>query len=92
MKLVWSKPAIADLMKVEAWLTENVDPLTAEEQIDRIRQKARRLVHFPSRGPLLCKLQHYAQVEKTPFRLIYRIAPDEIQILRIRHNREDWRL
>ncbi len=91
MKLEWTAAAVADLHGIDKWLIEHADPLIAVWQLERIRDKARRLLNFPTRGPMLGADWHYSQVEQTPHLIIYRVSVEKVQILRIRHNRQDWR-
>ena len=91
MKLQWTSIALADLANIESWLTANVDPAMGEDMVERIRAQSRTLLHFPRRKPRLGPGRHYAQVAGAPFLLIYAVGKDAITILRVRHNRQDWR-
>ena len=90
MKLAWSGPATADLKRIEAWLTAEVDSGTAQDQLQRIRLTARSLLVFPRRKPELTSGRRYAQVRDAPYVLIYSVQQSIIYVLRVRHNKEDW--
>lgn len=51
MKLEWAEQALADLASIDSWLTENADPVIAEETLERIRGDAHGLLRFPRRKP-----------------------------------------
>lgn len=90
MRLIWSGPAQTDLRRIDNWLTNNAGADAAEQHLERIAEQARRLRDFPRAGPVLAETQRRARVAGTPYILIYQVM-DRIEILRIRHDREDWR-
>jgi plasmid stabilization system protein ParE len=91
VRLRWADQALSDLRKIDAWLTINVDPALAEETLERIRRQAHGLLRFPRRKPRIRQGQHYSHVERTSYLLIYTVDKGFVTILRVRHNREDWR-
>jgi plasmid stabilization system protein ParE len=91
VKLKWTEEALADLAKIDTWLTQNVDPVTAAETLERIRGQARGLLRFPRRKPRIGRGRHYSQVDRTSHLLIYSVGEGHVTIMRVRHNREDWR-
>ncbi len=62
----------------------------AEATLSRIKLKARSLRNFPLRSPVYVDDQRSIRVERTSYRLVFRIHEDRVQILRIRHDRENW--
>lgn len=91
MKLKWTDEALADLAKVDNWLTTNVDPITASEVLERLQRQAHRLMDFPRRKPRIGPGRHYSQAPRTSYLLIYEVGGDFVTIMRVRHNRENWR-
>lgn len=91
MILNWSKPSINDLLAIDDWLTKNAGRLTSETKLNRIRRKARQLRDFPGSGPDVHRGLRSVGVLNTNYALVYRITGEEVEILRIRHNRENWR-
>ena len=91
MKLSWTERALTDIASIDRWLTEHAAPEVAEDQVERIRIRARRLRDFPRIGQQLGATSRTVAVHKTPYVLIYRISNGEVEILRVQHNRQDWR-
>jgi len=81
---------IADLASIDGWLTRNASPEKAENQLARLLNRARSLMEYPRRGPRLGAEARSMSVAETPCVLVYRVIDDGVQILRIRHNRDDW--
>lgn len=91
MRLIWSTPSITDLLAIDEWLAQNADQRTSENNLDRIRKKARQLRDFPGSGPDVHNGLRSVGVLTTNYILIYRIIDRGVEIVRIRHNRENWR-
>ena len=90
MILDWTDQALADLTSVDDWLYRNASPDVAVKQLDRIRFRARSLQDFPRRGAKLGEDWRVMGVAGTSYLLVFRVIDDGVQILRIRHIREDW--
>ena len=86
----WTDQALADLASIDAWLTRNASAEIAEAQLARLLNRARSLMDYPRRGPRIGAEARSMSVAATPYVLVYRVIDDGVQILRIRHNREDW--
>jgi plasmid stabilization system protein ParE len=83
-------PAISDLKAVRAWLEREASPAIAADQLGKITATFDRLRDFPALGSAATGSIRRKSVLRSPWLLFYRIDPDEVIILRIRHNREDW--
>ena len=90
MILNWTDQALADLASIDDWLNRNASPDVTQTQLNRIRIRARSLQDFPRRGAKFGEDWRVMGVAATPYLLVYRVIDDGVQILRIRHNREDW--
>ena len=90
MSVDFTELALADLASIDAWLTRNASPEIAENQLARLLNRALSLMEYPRRGPQLGAEARSMSVAETPYVLVYRVIDDGVQILRIRHNREDW--
>jgi len=55
-----------------------------------VRGQADILDRFPGVGSLMDDTSRRLRVRGTPYLLFYRIISDQVEILRIRHDREDW--
>lgn len=90
MKLLWTRAAIADLVRLHNFL-EPANPRAAQAVVRNQDQGARRLVEFPRLGH---KLEHLKPNEVRrliigDYELRYDIVGDVVRILRIWHGRED---
>jgi toxin ParE1/3/4 len=91
VKLIWSTPAFHDLVAINEWLTKTAGGPISEDELTRILKKSRQLRDFPGSGPDVHGDLRSVGVRRTNYILIYRIAQEAVEIVRIRHNREDWR-
>jgi plasmid stabilization system protein ParE len=86
----WTVPALEDLAAIDAYWWENA-PSRADLILDRIEAAAAFLKDLPHAGPELEELQVRKWViSRTDYLLFYRFRNDEVEILRIRHGRENW--
>ncbi|WP_375397104.1 type II toxin-antitoxin system RelE/ParE family toxin [uncultured Sphingomonas sp.] len=88
----WSDEAIADLEAIDDYWACHSEA-RAEQVIERIERAAAFLATMPHAGPALdrsvaCKWR----VIQTMYILIYRIIDNRIDVLRVHHAREDWRV
>lgn len=90
MRLIWSESALDDLQRIDDWLTGNAGGEVAEAQLERIKLRVRRLRDFPRTGAMLPDGVRDVPVPGTNYVVIYQVD-ERVEILRIRHNREDWR-
>lgn len=88
--LVWTRPAFDDLDAIDRWLTANVRGEIAIDMLSAIRLRAYFLENFPHGGRPIGEGLRVLRVIGTPYLIIYRLAGGTVQLLRIRHEREDW--
>ena len=88
--LSWTAPALADLRAIDDWLDENASPEVALRTLATIRLRARFLENFPHAGRPIGESMRALRVLDTPYLLLYRLLGDQLEVLRIRHEREDW--
>ncbi|MGN7160937.1 type II toxin-antitoxin system RelE/ParE family toxin [Sphingomonas sp. SAFR-052] len=85
----WSVPATIDLDAIDDRFSA-IDVALADRMIERIEQAGNFLREHPSAGPtILSDSVRKWRVRSTPYLLFYRILPDRVEILRVRHDRED---
>jgi toxin ParE1/3/4 len=89
-KLSWTPNARADLKDIQTYSAER-HPLGGVQLLRAIQEKARLLERFPLAGPAFDDAFRTLSVVGTRYSLVYRVEQGEIQILRVRHEREDWR-
>jgi toxin ParE1/3/4 len=91
VRVIWSGPAVADLDSIDDWLSQHASSEIATRTFTKIRARADFLADFPHSGRPF-ENQRILSVYSTPFLIFYQIVQDEIQIVRIRHEREDWQV
>jgi plasmid stabilization system protein ParE len=90
VKLVWTRPALTDLVRLHDFL-ETVNPRAADRVIKALNASAKQLLAFPRIG---ARLEEYGPREIRrlivgDYELRYEIADDSISIVRIWHGKED---
>jgi plasmid stabilization system protein ParE len=91
MRLVWTPPAIGDLEAFDDYWTGYAAD-SAEQVVVKIEAAAAFLVNLPRAGsPLENGLARKWRVPATPYLLVYRALTDRVEILRVYHERMNWR-
>lgn len=86
----WTSVALVDLTFVIDYFDDKA-PEYAERLGDRAVESGRFLADHPFAGaPIAGSECRKWRIGKSPFLLIYKVLPDSIQILRLRHDRSDW--
>jgi len=88
--LNWTQPAIDDLWAIDERLVENASGEIALAMLASIRFRAAFLENFPHGGRPIADGLRLLRVIDTPHLIFYRIAGGNVEILRVRHEREDW--
>lgn len=86
----WTELALDDLRAIDAWLTDHAHPEIALRTLTSIRARSRFLERFPRGGRPFGTECRVLRVTDTAYLILYRIEDDAVQVLRIRHEREDW--
>ena len=89
--IVWTHPAQGDLNRIDDHYADFASNYAAK--VSRMAVKsARQLLKFPHLGPPIGEDDvRKLSVAGTDFLLLYRVTETAIEILRIRHAREDWK-
>lgn len=91
-----SGPAKADILRIVRYI--RLDKPTATEKFKSLlKQKMRSLGNFPRRGRRVPELkgtifEDYRELIVEPCRILYKIGPKEVWILRVLHSRREFRL
>ncbi|WP_322513965.1 type II toxin-antitoxin system RelE/ParE family toxin [Rhodopseudomonas palustris] len=87
MKVVYSRQAIADLLRAAEYYTSNASPTVARSIGRRIEDVVQRIATAPESAPRVSQRSavRTVAVVRYPFRIFYRIELGQIEILHIRH-------
>jgi toxin ParE1/3/4 len=92
-ELGWTEPALADLVRISAYLEREARPEIALNILTAIRHRANMLVDFPHAGPPVRDRGFRSlRVHGTPYIIAYRLDVGTLEILRVHHERENWRV
>jgi plasmid stabilization system protein ParE len=87
MKVVFTKPALADLDEISAYLLTEY-PAIAPAVERRIRVVLERIAEWPESGQRVAGREGVRVVPllRYPYLIFYRVAPDAVEILHVRHS------
>lgn len=87
MKLVYSRPALADLDQIKTYYAANASPAIAEAIGRRLENVVDRIRRAPEAAPRVSQRSRVrvVAVVRYPFRIFYRVRADAVDILHIRH-------
>jgi len=88
-RLIWSPASRDDLRRIDAWLGAR-NPVAAAQILRSIRAAALRLTDYPRIGRALEEPFRVLGIRHTPYVMVYRLHDDRVEIVRIRHARENW--
>jgi toxin ParE1/3/4 len=85
-KIIITEPAIEDLREVVEYISKD-NTEAAERTGTLLLQKCSRFSEFPSGGRVVPEFgkPHIREVMLPPYRIIYRISEDKIEVLRFWH-------
>lgn len=86
MEVNWTEPALHDVAAIEAYVAR-FNPYAATDLVRALIEAADGLQSFPHRGRSAGMNRRELTVI-WPYVIRYRIAPDAVYILRIRHGRQ----
>jgi toxin ParE1/3/4 len=87
----WTAPAQADLAAIDDELAAK-DPDYADRVGAAAIAAAGFLAEWPRAGPKIGRRRRKWPVQGTPYFLFYRIHRNRLEITRVRHAKENWRL
>ena len=87
IRVHWTENAIKHLLDVYEYISEN-SPIYARRTVDKLTRRSEQIGDFPKSGR---KVPEYddkdiREVIEKPYRIIYRIKPDQIDILAVVHS------
>ncbi len=88
-RLIWSPSSRLDLSTIRDFLAER-DPRVARDTLRAVQRVVRRMLDYPRIGRAVQEPFRVFGVRGTPYIVIYRLRDADVEIVRIRHGREDW--
>jgi len=89
MKVYWTDQAKSRLRLIHEYIATDA-PIVAKQVIDRLLIRSRQIGELPYSGRAVPEFQRedVRELLERPYRIIYRILPDRIDILSILHYRQ----
>jgi toxin ParE1/3/4 len=86
VKVLWTENAISYLIAIYEYIARD-SSFYAQRMVDRLTTRSRQLADFPRSGRMVPEyaVEDIREVIEKPYRLIYRIYPDRIEILAAIH-------
>ncbi|MHC4884773.1 MAG: type II toxin-antitoxin system RelE/ParE family toxin [Planctomycetota bacterium] len=91
MKVLWTEPACSQLDGIYSYIAQSSEEY-AKRMVDRITRKSQQIGEHPLSGRKVPEYDHEQIRETTerPYRIIYHILPDRIEILALIHGAQDF--
>ncbi|KQM87192.1 hypothetical protein ASE67_05510 [Sphingomonas sp. Leaf23] len=89
--LIWTASALRDLTDLDTYLIEQDAGSSAVRILDSVSAAAGRLCEYPAIGRSLGENVRVWRTFGTPYVLLYTIEQEEVAILRVLHERRNWR-
>jgi toxin ParE1/3/4 len=92
MILIWSPLALERVVEIGQYIAEDY-PGAAANVVDGIFTSVRRLEHYPESGRRVPESERtdLREVIHGNYRVIYRVEPDRLVVLTVRHARQELR-
>jgi plasmid stabilization system protein ParE len=86
MKVCWTETAVAHLSAIHAFISRD-SPGYAQRVIDRLTRRSEQIALFPLSGRAVPEagLAQIREVMEGPYRIVYYIKPDQIDVVAIIH-------
>ena len=90
MKVNWTETADGHLDAVYAYIAQD-SPEYALRMVDRITRRSQQIANFPLSGRSVpeYEIEQIREVIEAPYRIIYYIYPDQIDILAVLHGAQN---
>lgn len=86
MKASWTDTAVEHLQAIHTYISKN-SPQYALRIVDRLTRRSQQIGEFPLSGRVVPEFEHgqIREVLEGPYRIIYYIKPDQIDVLAVIH-------
>lgn len=86
MKTNWTRTSVEHLVAIYEHIAQDA-PLYAQRVVDRLTRRSEQIAKFPGSGRMVPEYDapEIREVIEKPYRIIYRVRPDQIDVLAIVH-------
>jgi len=90
MRVEWTEPALEDMATIRDYIAEDSTE-NAYRFIERLFDAAAQLTGFPERGRYVPEAEHddVRELLYKDYRIIYRVKPEQVDILTVLHGSRD---
>lgn len=90
LRLRWTEQAVDQLSAIAEYISLS-SPVYAEQVLERIVLRLRQIQRFPESGRRVPESGHAdaRELVEPPYRIVYRIRYDTVEVLAIAHGRQD---
>ena len=90
MKVHWTDTAEAHVDAIHAYIAQD-SPEYAKRMVDRLTRRSQQIANFPFSGRRVPEydIDQIREVIEGPYRIIYHIKPDQIDVLAVIHGAMD---
>ena len=90
MKIVWTDTARSHLDAIYHFIEQD-SPAYAKRMVDRLTRRSQQIGNFPLSGRSVpeYEMEQIREVIEGPYRIIYYIKPDQIDILAVLHGAQN---
>jgi len=91
MKVNWTEAARAQLRDIRGFVAGS-SPQYATKMVDRLTRRSQQIATFPRSGRIVPEANDVSirEVLEGPYRIIYHILEDEIDIIAVVHGARQW--
>jgi len=86
VKVLWTENALKHLLDIYEYISQN-SPTYATRMVDRLTRRSEQIANFPMSGREVpeYEAEDIREVIEKPYRIIYRVKSDQIDILAVVH-------
>lgn len=91
MKVTWSEPALAHLVAIQDYLSQQASPYTAEQFLLRLMANTEQLASFPRIGRVVPDPEdELRELVFRPYRIVYQVEAERVVVVAVIHGSRDF--
>lgn len=90
--LRWTEHAVEDLSTIAEYISLS-SPIAAEQLVERVKRQLEQISAYPESGRMVPEVgaSDIRELQVKPYRVIYRVLIDQIEVISIVHGRRDFK-